>query len=971
MSNKQVHDFSNATTYDQISEKGDFEIIASTGDGAVNVTIANLAQFSRQYDNAGTVIDLGEKVVDIDTRLATSKISLGTSTIIEGDDDLVITPAAGKGFKIGDKVPVYESDLAVFDQLTTTTVRRTEAANEKIIMADGEVSVFAKGYEVLEVISQGTTQSSVVNVRGDITSTSGTIQGSKIKANSGDNGYKFTGSYAGITSPSTTQLELQNDPTGVVVLFHPRTGYCGEAVFKGAGFFASLNPRLLLQSRAAHGVAPAVIQWSADTNNPDNSNYRIATISAQEQDSYKVLDLGVEGTTGIVVKSFATNNAVGQVDIEAPGNGVRFGETTDLHIDSARHIHWRVADTTQNGLMSASHCTDLLNLKSQVKTLQNNNGTLTQNNGFRQIIVDGGTDTVESTGDDSQLRFAGGDGIQISLGDGSATSVPDLTFAVASDVVRTGAAQTLTDKTLTSPDINGGTIDDAVVQPGSTGTVDANKLLGQTVYQASPPTDEQILRYSAANSRWEVVSQPTASATPTFPDGTVAAPGLAFDNGTDAGLAYDASQEELLLVTSGTLVAKAQSDQFQALKPIAADKFRVAGATQEIIGDNTRREIQMVCGQQTVATFDPKKLNLNKGLSLGLTYFEKNATLTEDDMVVLGKTGISLTLPDARLNPGQVLIIGPDGNSSASQIAIYGMTVSGTRQAVDGSVDGIQINGNESAMLVSAAGRWLRIGLAAPTTTLRQPTRKTSGTVGSTPVANVDWDSIAIDLNPWTSENAFQSSVYTKLFGHQFAGRHVVKSVKNHAILDANTQKATGVELDVIQGSAGMWQLSAPIAPLRQYFHSSQRNGKFPSFYLTLSGMPAGQYELYVLGGAHGHGNQAVQVAVVDGNGTSTADYAVIDDMVGKSVELPSGRRLPVIAGTGWSNSRGVYSVTDAINNAQWVEGHHYAKTVFNLGQTTDVSFVPFAVPFGYGVLNAIYLRRISGNTSTTQPSTL
>jgi hypothetical protein len=93
--------------------------------------------------------------------------------------------------------------------------------------------------------------------------------------------------------------------------------------------------------------------------------------------------------------------------------------------------------------------------------------------------------------------------------------------------------------------------------------------------------------------------------------------------------------------------------------------------------------------------------------------------------------------------------------------------------------------------------------------------------------------------------------------------------------------------------------------------------------------------------------------------------------MVGKSVEFQFGRKLPVIAGTGWSNSRGVYSVTDAINNAQWVEGHHYAKTVFNLGQTTDVSFVPFAVPSGYGVLNAIYIRRISGNTSTTQPSTL
>jgi hypothetical protein len=952
MATKEFFEFEDKAQVADIEGVKTFEmLVAKTGNDGINVTLASLKTWLLMGDvGLGSQYDIKTAVDTLKTALATSILTLDGKTLTSAADRIT----ANTDLYVNVNKVAQEGTSPAFLDPTVQTIGDA-TGNGKIAFAADVCEVSLSGVPALSITRGGGVNTiSVLSGNlslgtGDMT-TAGASRASQ---------YVFTGTDSRI---HRTVGEVHIQPTAGAAEFVIADG---EARLEGDGAGASI---IATVANSTVGDSGFDVRAEATKSIGGGFYVRRKTVGAGDYSASVIKSWGTE--INFTMPAYEAGgawpgdpNTEGRMTVTAP-EGVELSAGTSLTVDPGDLIVWRTATPSLSGLMSAAQAAEV----AKIAAIEVANGDLTQSLGFQTL--NDGTNSRTATEGDRILNIASGNG-DLTVVVNPTGGTTELTITVTDQMVKLGAAQPLTNKTILA----------------ATNVIEATKLQ-TTEIDTTAPTDDQILKYDAGSGKWRAEDPAAQAVDPVYTKGTLGAPSFSFqgDLGSTSGIYHKMTAPYLSALDGVAIVQNGIRSALFGEAGVHIDQSLLVGnhtwvgvnrttdKTSDIVfrrgagirGNSQRKSITIRANSKDVAEFDQDKTSLLSGLSLKVHNTTADLQLTVSDSVVMCSGNAKLmTLPDARFSLGQLLIIGASAGSStssggaaASTVDVQGFSTDGgtTRDAVDGKADGIKISANESAMLICDGKKWMRVG----------------GSPGaSAPVTEAAFTKLMINFG------------HNEGFGDNPTGSGLIYPVMNVTFPKADSVSAqttvrplhdsgTGELADVYyEYHKGQEQMPVAITFGNQNFTLKEsqeclynqsnlaylsESDTWVASYFTLNDLPAGTYNIMINGGYPPSGYYGVRLVIAEETPiTPGANDIIYSDALANPVGSYIKRdRVTVLGDTGPC----VLPNMAASPNQQVGKG--LAHTTFTVGAKQNVRFYwvqGVRNPTGpYGLLHAVYL---------------
>lgn len=938
MANKEFHDFLDKTTVADIEAVAAFELLASAaGQNGINVPLNALKTWMLTGNVGGGAAEYNLKtaVDTLKTAVTTSILTLNGKTLTSSADRIT----ANADLYVSNNKVAQEGTAPTFTDVTANQVQAATGQNDRVSLSQNLVKVYVGGVEAMSVARGGNINS--ITLAGNLAmgshdvTTAGALKGGMIQA--GSAGLTFLANEGSVKS-SGNVLTIRNRTTAGCVL----EMNLASINLRSTGIYG--NQTLVTVESDSNEADPAEIRFVEKTGAINvSSNWRGRILSKGDnmdlqRGSAKATFTDTSGLYGKITLEAGTSNPAGDAN-----SGVRLGATTDLYINAARKLSWRYATASQDGLMSAAQAAQV----NKIAAIEEANGNLTQQLGFQ--TVSDGTNTRTATANDRILNVVSDSGDLIVTVDPN-TANAELRLSVTDQMVKLAVAQTLTNKTLLA----------------ATNVIEATKL-HTTPISTVAPADNQILKFDAVSGKWQAEDENALVGDPVFTKGTLGAPSVAFqgEQGATSGIfhkmssPYDSAVDGVAVVQNGQRSALFSEDgvtvdgSMLVQRHVWAGVGRTTEAYSDLVfragfsgirGNSVRKSIIFKCAQRDVVEMTSDQVKLNAGLSFKVRFIVDDEELSPTDSVVLCSGNCKLvTLPNARTSTGHLLIIGAGaaagsatatGGADASYINIRGYTGDGgiTYDLIDGKKSGVRITVNETAMLVCDGSKWMRLGGVGPT-------------VGqSSPAETVTFTKLMLNFTASESYGANPSGAVRYIgLDTTFSNAHGIGlSTSLRGLKDADSEKDSGVSYQnhislLHSGSMpgfpaynegkSFWWVPCKLSELV--------SGNSIQPYFSLNDLPAGSYQVMVLGGYPGFNAYGVRLVITEADAiTPGAGDVAYDEGLSNPVGSFLARdKVRVIGDTGPSvNNTSAYQLTPAL-------GQGLAMTSFNVGAKQNVRF--------------------------------
>lgn len=991
MANKELHDFTDKQTSTDIEDVKTFELLASKdGQSALNITLEHIKSWvlSRGVTTSADGQSIEDDVANLTGRVSSSALTLGGISLTSDSGDWKLSADA----YANDNLLVETGSSPTFTDQTLTG---------RLITSHSRLEDDATSLKIYRGTSGGfptlTIDSGVVASSNDLKA-SGSLLSKRIKPNtgttvsvtpSGDVGTAFTAS--GV------------EPYGSQDNYSIKS----EGVSRGS---------LISRVTGETSSDSAIVQVMQGPNNQADVGGSMST-ERHTNGSVSYTSMALKGC-GAVLKFFRPSSegsspvtpedsTQGRVEATAK-EGFVFDSSTPVTVGNdltvSGDITYRYASNSQSGLMTSSHVSRLELVETGLSALKadvdGNTVAITNTLGFSG--VSDGTNTRSASDDDKIIRFDTTDtssdpskgGIEVVVSSSSDTSasngIVDVRVGVDSTVVRTNIAQTLYSKTLVNPSISGstitgGSVTNAAITAG-TGYIKASHL-GDVAVSGTPSAD-QVLTYNGTN--WVPAAIPASGDEPTFSNGSLSEPAVRFTNDTDSGMYRDtsglATDDGIVFVRDGSRKMTIGASDVTVNNSLRVGQYLLAGVsntgstlpdlmlrgtTEGLRGDRKNRSVTVRASNQDVAEFRADYTKFLKGVRRKVRKVTSSQDVRVDDSVLFVEINSVLTLPRAINVSGMELIICCTG--TATQVAIEGALVGSDREPIDGLKQGISIGSNETAMLICDDQKWVRVGNSAGAVSTSTPAKRTAG--GTTTVAPSNMDRFMIDFTH-VQDSKRHNPTLSYFDNLTFQYKNAVTSSTSGLALKNQDGSASDVTYSGwIDYTPNHYGIASPLAEAQSYqfgMWDSLALSEGSGYSFTLSGLPAGSYTMYVVGFAEGYRNNASAIVVTEEDtftptsgvhnlwseggdiantyiGKSSTSYRKILGASTNSADAGMG-------GNGFSPSRGA-----------WVEGQHYGKGTFVLGEDKSVRVWAYRPRgFSYGNIGAFYLVKNTNSSSTT-----
>lgn len=956
MATKEFHQFDDKTALADIESVADFELLASkAGNNGINIPLSSLKTWVMTGDvGAGGEYNVKAAVDTLKVALTTSVLTLNGKTLTSSADRIT----ANTDLYSNNNKLAQEGTAPTFTDVTANQVQAATGQNDRASFAQNLIKVFVGGVEAMKVERGGgvntvTFSGNVAMGAHDLT-TAGALTAGQFKG--GASGFTFSAS-EGSVKASGNVLTVRNRTTNGCELELNLAAFN----FRSTGIYG--NQTLIGIETDSGEANPAEIRFYEKGGAINvSSNHRGRILSKGDnlevkRGSAKATFTDTSGLYGKITLDAGTSNPAGDAN-----SGVRLGATTDLYLNAARKLSWRYATASQDGLMSAAQAAQI----NKIAAIEEANGNLTQELGFQ--TVSDGTNTRTATSQDRILNIVSESG-DLTVTVDTDTQNAELKLNVTNQMVKLATAQTLTNKTLLS----------------ATNVIEATKL-HTTEISTTAPTDNQILKFDSVSGKWQPEDEIAQSGDPVFTKGSIDAPSISFQGtrGSTSGIFHKETGtpplDGVAIVQDGVRSALFSKDgvtidnSMLLGKHIWAGVNRTTEITSDLVfrtgsgirGNTLRKSIIFKCAQLDVAEFSPDMFKLNTGLSLKIRFLTDDETLSASDSVVLCSANCkTVTLPQAKISAGQLVIIGAGeaagssqaiGGAAATAVDIIGHSSDGgiTRDAVDGKSSGVKITSNETAMLLCDGKKWMRLGGVGPSV----------GT--SSPAEDAGFTKLMLSFGRTQNytDNPSGAVQYPALNTTFSKANLITTSTSQYSLKDADTSSPAEVTYEprwvsgVFTGAGVTSQfkesyeffwVAASLALLESGTDANYRK------YFTLNDLPAGSYSLLVLGGYPNYQFYDARVIVTEADaftpGVNDVAYSSeAIDPVGSYIKTDNVR---VLGDSGSTVSEG------KVFQASTKVGEGFAHTTFTVGSKQNVRFY---VTQGqksnvyYASLHAVYL---------------